>query len=279
MGKIYDKAVKKKLQKFYDEYLDALPELLERLKAVDEENTEGREEIEKLIKNKLDVASEKLNEYVRIPDGNGWNFEKEREEAIFAENETITLKPLKEEYYDLYLKTRACYADPKFCTFTDPEYREVYLKQITENNTFFVAITRKSDSAYLGYIGLKDTSANLWEFCVELLPGYCNVGYGYDAVKLFLKRVSEVTGNENQQFMALVEVDNIPSQKLMLKLGGRLIDIYDYTFHDEALAESFEEEHLGEITEHMIELAEELMVEPRKLLSHVLDYRIFADKL
>lgn len=177
------------------------------------------------------------------------------------------------------MKTRACYADPKFCTFTDPEYREVYLKQITDKNTFFVAIIRKGDSAYLGYIGLKDTSANLWEFCVELLPEYCNGGYGYDAVKLFLKRVSAVTGNESQQFMALVETDNIPSQKLMLKLGGRLIDIYDYTFYDEALAESFEEEHLGEITEHMIELAEELMVEPRKLLSHVLDYRIFADKL
>ena len=44
-------------------------------------------------------------------------------------------------------------------------------------------------------------------------------------------------------------------------------------------AEKFEEEHLDEITEHMRELADELMVEPRKLLSHVLDYRIFAEKL
>lgn len=77
MGKIYDKAVKKKLQNFYDEYLDTLPELLERLKAVDEDDTEGREEIEKLIERKLNVASEKLNEYVKIPDGDGWNFEKE----------------------------------------------------------------------------------------------------------------------------------------------------------------------------------------------------------
>ena len=94
-----------------------------------------------------------------------------------------------------------------------------------------------------------------------------------------MKKVSEITGDAKQQFMALVEVDNIPSQKLMLKLGGRLIDIYDYIFHDEERAEEFEEEHLDEITDHMIELAEELMVEPRKLLSHVLDYRIFAEKL
>lgn len=69
--------MKKKLQNFYDEYLDTLPELLERLKAVDEDDTEGREEIEKLIERKLNVASEKLNEYVKIPDGDGWNFEKE----------------------------------------------------------------------------------------------------------------------------------------------------------------------------------------------------------
>ena len=38
-------------------------------------------------------------------------------------------------------------------------------------------------------------------------------------------------------------------------------------------AEVFEKEHLDRITDRMIELAEQIGVEQRKILSHVLDYR------
>lgn len=64
----------------------------------------------------------------------------------------------------------------------------------------------------------------------------------------------------------------------MEKLGARLIDIYDYTFQgDEDAATAFEEKYLAEITERMVMLAEQIQVEPRKMLSHVLDYRFFLE--
>ena len=78
----------------------------------------------------------------------------------------------------------------------------------------------------------------------------------------------------------MVETDNIPSQRLVEKLGARLIGIYDYMFQgnvDEA--EAFEERYLDKITDRMIELAGQLEVEPRKMLSHVLDYRFFIEKV
>lgn len=135
----------------------------------------------------------------------------------------------------------------------------------------------KKDNQYIGYISIKDTSRNLWELAIELLAEQCNKGYGYRAVSLFLAEVSRIT--EKKQFQTLVEVDNsIPSQMLMEKLQASLIDIYDYAFGgDEKKAQSFEECHLDRIKDRMRELAKELRVEPRKLLSHVLDYRIFVE--
>lgn len=116
---------------------------------------------------------------------------------------------------------------------------------------------------------------DLWEIGIEFLQEYCHMGYGTAALRLFLSVITDITGKT--QFQTLVETDNILSQKLMEKLGARLVDIYDYVFHSEEGAEVFEEEHLNEITDRMVELAEEIGVEPRKLLSHVLDYRLLVE--
>ena len=188
------------------------------------------------------------------------------------------MKPLTEEYYDLYIKNRAQYMHDNF--YENPKNREIIIKlEIEKKQSLFIAVVRKKDNEYIGYLGIKDTSAKSWEFCIELLKEYCNQGYGFDAIKLFLKKISEITGENKQQFTALVEVDNIPSQKLMLKLGGELIGLNDFIFYYEERSKKFEEDHLNEITEDMIKIAKELSVEPRKLLSHVLEYRIYADKL
>ena len=68
---------------------------------------------------------------------------------------------------------------------------------------------------------------------------------------------------------------------MFVLIAGYIAFLYYYEKEDtnEAPQIIFEETHLEEITEHMIELATELKVEPRKLLSHVLDYRIFVEKL
>lgn len=277
MGKIYNQVMEEKnndREKKYKEIQLKIDELKEKKS----KNEISAEEFDEMFSQVIRDYMKETDNLIQKMSGKAWNFNEEKSEPIFAADDTLLLKPLNEEYHDLYIKTRAAYAyNSGF--YLNPKNRSVATCELRQEESLFMAILRQKNSAYIGYIGLKDTSKNLWEFCIELLPEYCNQGYGYNAVKVFLKKVSEITGNDKQQFMALVEVDNIPSQKLMLKLGGRLIDIYDFLFHDEERAEKFEEEHLDEITEHMIELADELMVEPRKMLSHVLDYRIFAEKL
>jgi len=277
MEKIYNKALderNKDREKRYQE----VQQKLDELKKLKERNEISAEEFDDLFSKEIRNYVKEVDKLIQKISGCAWDFSEEKSKSTFAFDDTLLLKPLTEEYYDLYIKTRAEYAYNS-AFYLKPKNRSVALCELKQEQSLFMAVVRQADDAYMGYVGLKDTSTNLWEFCIELLPEYCNKGYGCNAVKLFLKKVSEITENDKQQFMALVEVDNIPSQKLMLKLGGRLIDIYDLIFHDEERAEKFNEEYLDEITDHMIELAEELMVEPRKLLSHVLDYRIFAEKL
>lgn len=277
MNKILNKAQQDKIKEIEIREYKLYKRLQELAEKKDTDENAARE-YDYLIEQELQHLKSEIEKLTQKISGDAWDFNKEKQRSVFVENDILELRPLTKEYYDLYSKTRAIYAyNSGF--YLDPDKREFVLSEFNQEECFFLAIARKSDNACIGYVGLKDTRKNLWEFCIELLPEYCNKGYGFSAVKLFLKKISQITRNDKQQFMALVEVDNIPSQKLMQKLDGRLIDIYDLVFHDEERAEQFEKEHLDQITDHMIELAEELMVEPRKLLSHVLDYRIFAEKL
>lgn len=265
MRKIHNKAQDEKI----DEVVNSVKEAL--FSSVEQDENQFQQMLDSL-RNLMVIESEESSGFI-------WDFSKEKTEEIFCFNDTLILKPITNIYHDDYLKTRDVYSDNSPSAYINPVFKEVFIKEINDENALFMAVIRKTDDTYLGYAGIKDTSKKIWEICIELLPKYCHKGYGYIAMKSFLKKLSEITKNDKMQFRALVEVDNIASQKLMLKLGGKLEGIYDYTFHNIERAEKFEEAHLEEITEHMIELATELKVEPRKLLSHILDYRIFAEKL
>ena len=94
------------------------------------------------------------------------------------------------------------------------------------------------------------------------------------ALPLFLQKIGEITGKH--QFRSLVEVDNIISQKCMEKIGADLIGTDDAGFGGTEDAARFEKDNKDLITPHMERLAAELEIEPEELLSHVLEYRIYA---
>lgn len=119
---------------------------------------------------------------------------------------------------------------------------------------------------------MSTTGKDLWEIAIELSSAHCHQGYGAKAIILFLQKVKEITGKS--QFQFLVEVDNIPCQNCMKKIKASLIGIHNCAFDTEKEADAFEERNLELITEHIKTLSEELDVMPRKLLSHVLDYRL-----
>lgn len=207
--------------------------------------------------------------------GKSWNFIKEKESDVFVEDDIILLRNCKDSEKEKYIQIKKENTDtPDY--YDNESASDIAWNSFKEEHTFCCSVIRKSDNEFMGYISIKDTRSNLWEIAIELLKEYCHKGYGSTVISLFLPAISKITNKT--QFQALVETDNIPSQLLMEKLGARLIDIYDYTFQgDEDAATAFEEKYLAEITERMVMLAEQIQVEPRKMLSHVLDYRFFLE--
>lgn len=203
-----------------------------------------------------------------------WNFEKERKLSIFAENEEIQLNPLREEYRDLYIQVKK--ENSYTLSAKTGEDQEKYWEEIWNDTKakkcFAAGIITKDTNEFVGYVAVNDTKRPLWEICIELLSDKVNRGYGTKALMLFVEKIHEITGFN--EYQALVEGDNIKSQRMMDHMNAELIGIVDYFFSSEEDATAFEEENLSEIDENMTALAAKLGVEPRKLISHALDYRI-----
>lgn len=256
-----------------------LEEMLRLLEEMEQQNGEEKKIYHSQIMEMLDVKCEELEKKIEKlkagSNGKVWDFSKERAMDIFAEDDVILLRNCKDSEKEKYIQVKKENTDdPEF--YDNESAADSTWKMFKEEKSFCCTIIRKSDDEFIGYISIKDTKSNLWEIAIELLQEHCHKGYGSRAIALFLPAISQITNKA--QFQALVETDNIPSQLLMEKLGARLIDIYDYTFQgDEEAATAFEEKYMYEITERMVILAEQIGVEPRKMLSHVLDYRFFVE--
>lgn len=275
MGRILSKIEAEKTK----EPLEALIDDLTKIKKIMEDDSLSKEEREQQRDTILD---KNLNEIKALIDqfqiksiGEAWNFSKEKAMDIFTEDDVIYLRGYREtenEWIRQVQKENSNHPE----IYNDDWAWKISSKWLKEDRAFVCSIFEKSQGNYIGYISLKNTERNLWEISIELLEKFCNKGYGTRAIKLFLPAISAVSGKT--QFQALVETDNIPSQLLMEKCGAKLIDIYDYSYDgDEEAAALFEESHLEMITERMVTLAAQIQVEPRQLLSHVLDYRFFVE--
>jgi len=61
------------------------------------------------------------------------------------------------------------------------------------------------------------------------------------------------------------------------KLGAKPNGISEFLLHGKEHLEQWEDENLHLLDEKLITLAEQFQVEPRKLLSHVLEYKLIYD--
>ena len=206
-----------------------------------------------------------------------YNFSHEREQIIFCENNDIILVPLSEKYKDRYIKLKReeSFFNPKYY---DDENNVVKAWKLMQNPyELNMAIIKKNSGDFMGCISINNTRCRIWEMSIELLRQFRGMRYGTMSLILFLKKVRDFT--HVKEYCAYVETDNIACQRLMRKVGGQLVGIYNAASLPAALAYKFEEKHIDEITDHMLELADELEIEPRKLLSHVLEYRLNVDKM
>lgn len=217
----------------------------------------------------IEDSERKLTRWTKT--SGGWDLSAEKGRDVFAEDPMLRLRPFSSKDKQLYCEIRKPYRIFKD-DIPEDEMIANYWAETQGDAEFFCMVERRSDGQAIGYIALKDTSKDLWEVAIELLPDFCGHGYGPAAILLFLSKMRDITGKRQYNF--LVEVDNIPCQLCMGKIQAKLTGIVDLVFCDCEQSERFEEENLDMITEHLEKLAGELGVAPRKLLSHVLDYRL-----
>ena len=75
-------------------------------------------------------------------------------------------------------------------------------------------------------------------------------------------------------FKVRIDPSNFSSQKMFEKLGATPKGIAELWIHDQKMLEQCEEDNLHHIDDKIIAVADKFGVEPRKLLSHVLEYAL-----
>lgn len=204
-----------------------------------------------------------------------WDFTAEKTQAVFARDEVVILRPVRVNNADFYMSVKVQYSMMyRAIIYMGKVDNESVLKtDLFKTESFFCIVGNAKDKTPVGYIGVKDTRADIWEIAIELDGQFTHQGFGSRSIQLFLNEIHRTTGKS--EYKALVETDNLPSQKCFEKLGARLVGLCNgpiLKFEEEK--RRFEERNLNLIDDNMKKLAARLEVEPRTLLSHVLDYRL-----
>lgn len=156
------------------------------------------------------------------------------------------------------------------------EYEDkVWQEQFENRNRICYVI--ETESIYCGECAVKDISADIPEIEIELMREYQHKGIGYKAIIMMLNTLSEKYGK--QEFYAKIEPDNYASQFLFEKLGGMPAGLAkDFQISDER-AEQFVESHRHLIDDRMQNVANIFEVEPDRLLTSLLVYKLNVNDL
>lgn len=194
-------------------------------------------------------------------------------EGILAEDDVIYLKKISATEYEGYQELLREDPDYKKKVKEYPQYMSGLWKDYKDKKKLTCSIMRKEDAAYLGYCGIKNLCADTWEVSIELLKRHISCGYGYRALSLFLDTLKRKTGVT--VYRSRVKGNNYICQGLMEKIGALLNGISSfYPCNIPEVQKRMEEEYGNLIDDRAIEIAKKFGVEPKKLLSHVLEYKI-----
>lgn len=192
------------------------------------------------------------------------------EEYITIENNTI-LRKVQDLDKDIFIELQKENNIVK-SMLKEEAYHNMLWNEHIEHKALMFSIMVNNE--YVGYCGIKNTTHEQWEIAIEILNKWKYKGIGYKAISAML---NEIRSRLNvSEFRVRIDVENYPSQRLFEKLGAEPNGISEFMLHDEADIHRCEEEniYLLDENERMEELARRFNVEPRKLLSHVLEYKL-----
>lgn len=110
------------------------------------------------------------------------------------------------------------------------------------------------------------------EYLLNALEKWRHKGIGYKAICIML---DEIKNSLNvSEFRVRISSDSYASQALFEKLGAIPDRISEFMLHKKEDIEQCENENAYLIDDAMIKVANKFKVEPKKLLSHVLEYKL-----
>lgn len=192
-------------------------------------------------------------------------------ECIITENEII-LRKVQDSDKHIFIELQKENNIVK-SMMKEEAYRNMLWNEHIEYKALMFSIV--VDNEYVGYCGIKNTTHEQWEIAIEILNKWKHKGIGYRAISVML---DEIKNRLNvSEFRVRIDAENYPSQRLFEKLGAEPNGISEFLLHEEADIRRCEEENIHLLDERIQELAKQFNVEPRKLLSHVLEYKLTWD--
>jgi len=251
---------------------DTLQEALDILDADDGKSFEEKKEamIKHLQRHKEPVLVEALAD-LAIADKKGQQLKDTFWSSgnVTSADESIILRKVEDVDREGYMELQKEYSIMK-SMLKEKAYCDMAWNEHVEPKALMLTILK--DGAYVGYCGIKSLVHEPWEIAIELLPQWTNHGIGFLAITAMIEAISMRLGVS--EFRVRIDPGNRASQKLFAKLGAQPNGVSEFLIHDQDALKKVEEDNLHLINEETITLAAKFGVEPRALLSHVLEYTL-----
>ena len=232
---------------------------------------EKKKEVIEYLKNQEDtlLAERVLSAAINDEKGRCWKEKFWQAGETLQSNGHVILRKVKETDREMFLELQTETSMMR-SMLKEEGYRLMLWDEHIQDKALMATI--EVDDEYAGYCGINNLSKEYWEIAIELREKWRRQGIGYNALKIFLSEMKSRV--QKREFRVKIDSDNYASQGLFEKLGAVPYGIAEFMLHKEEDIRKCEEENLQEIDDKLMEVAEKFGVEPRKLLSHVLEYRL-----
>ena len=214
MGDIFKKAQQEQAKGFYQDILD-------KLEGLPADTPDWREALKIAIDDIIQSGEQPQTENPPPTQKDAWDFSREKALPIFVCDDTISIRPVAPDDEDFYRGIRMQYSlIYRSAYYAAKEKKEsLFLSEALSPQVFYCIIEDLKEKQSLGYLGIKDTSADLWEIAIEMDEKHTRQGFGPQSIRLYLNEIQRITGKA--EFQAVVEVDKLPSQKCFERLLRR----------------------------------------------------------
>lgn len=192
-----------------------------------------------------------------------------RSGIVTSPDPNMVLRDVEDADRDGFLSIQLEYS-PMKSMLSEEVYRDMIWREHCEDRAMNMSIVK--EGTYIGYCGIKNTAQKPWEIAIEIRRDWTKNGVGPVAISAMLDAIKTRLGIT--EFRVRIDPGNSASQKMFERLGAVPNGISEYIVHDPSIIEKCEENNLHLIDDAVIELAEKFGVEPRKLLSHILEYTL-----